>query len=155
MSFVITRFVTRGQLLSFVVPLVVTRCHSLSLVVPLVVTRCNIRLSFYRRSKFYVIFHFLSLCAFISIQKTGRSIPLRKTLQSKKLFWEQYKICIKRFVFFKPRSYCFEETIILRKGLVCKASSVTSHQTRWYNKKNFKKSYSVPRDFSWTENYKL
>ena len=28
-------------------------------------------------NKFYIIFHFISLCAFISIQNTGRSIPLR------------------------------------------------------------------------------
>ena len=38
------------------------------------------------------------------------------------------------------------------KGLVCKASSVASQQTRWYNKRMFRKGYSVPRDFSWIEN---
>ena len=34
-------------------------------------------------------------------------------------------------------------------GLVCKASSVVSHQTRWYSK------ISIPRGFSWIEKYKL
>ena len=28
-------------------------------------------------NKFYIIFHFLSLCAFISMQNIGRSIPVR------------------------------------------------------------------------------
>ena len=48
---------------------------------------------------------------------------------------------------------------IWRKGLVSKSSSVMSNQvlqqTRWYNKRILKKGYSVPRDFSWIENYKL
>ena len=44
---------------------------------------------------------------------------------------------------------------ICRKSLVCKASSVASHQTRWHNKRILRKGYSVPRDFSWIENYKL
>ena len=37
-----------------------------------------------------------------------------------------------QFEVFKPLSYCFEETIgfDVYKGLVCKASTVTSHQTR-------------------------
>ena len=39
-------------------------------------------------------------------------------------------------------------------GLGCKGSSVTSYQTRWYNKRILGKGYSVPRDFSWIENYK-
>ena len=30
------------------------------------------------QNKFYTIFHFLSLCVFISIQNIGRSIPLHK-----------------------------------------------------------------------------
>ena len=38
---------------------------------------------------------------------------------------------------------------------LCKASSVASNQTRWYNKRILRKSYSIPRDFSWIENYKL
>ena len=63
-----------------------------------------------------------------------------------------------QFVIFKPLSYCFEETIG-RKSLVCKSSNVASNQviwqTRWYNKRILKKGYSVPRDFSWIENYKL
>ena len=33
----------------------------------------------------------------------------------------------KRFVVFKPLGYCFEETT---RFVVCKASSVASHQTR-------------------------
>ena len=48
---------------------------------------------------------------------------------------------------------------ILRKGLIYKSSSVASNQmiykTRWYNKRIFIKGYSVPREFSWIENYKL
>ena len=38
---------------------------------------------------------------------------------------------------------------------LCKASSVASNQIRWYNKRILRKSYSIPRDFSWIENYKL
>ena len=40
-------------------------------------------------------------------------------------------------------------------GLVCKASSVASHQTRWHNKRILIKGYSILRDFSWIENSKL
>ena len=40
-------------------------------------------------------------------------------------------------------------------GLVCKASSVVSHQTRWHNKRILIKDYSVSRDFPWIENHKL
>ena len=36
---------------------------------------------------------------------------------------------------------------IWRKDLFFKASSVASHQTRWYNKKRIRKGYSVPRTF--------
>ena len=48
---------------------------------------------------------------------------------------------------------------IWRTGLFWKSSSVASNQvieqTRWYNKGILRKGYSVPRDFSWIENYKL
>ena len=48
---------------------------------------------------------------------------------------------------------------IWRKDLVCKSSRVASNQmiqrTRWYNKRILRKGYSVPPDFSWTENCKL
>ena len=48
---------------------------------------------------------------------------------------------------------------IWRKGLVCKSSSFASNQvikqTMWYNKRILRKGYSVPRYFSWNENYKL
>ena len=50
LSFVVTRCTTRCHSLSFVVTRCTTRCHSLSLVVPLAVTR----LSFYKRSYFYM-----------------------------------------------------------------------------------------------------
>ena len=59
-------------------------------------------------------------------------------------------------VIFDLLSYCFEETKDLRQiGLVCIASSIASHQTRRHNKRISIKGYSVPRDFSWIENYKL
>ena len=35
------------------------------------------------------------------------------------------------------------------------ASTISSHQTRWYNKRMLRKGYSAPRNFSWIENYKL
>ena len=40
-------------------------------------------------------------------------------------------------------------------GLVFRASSVTSHQTSRKNRRISVKGYSIPRDFSWIENYKL
>ena len=40
------------------------------------------------------------------------------------------------------------------KGLACKASSVAFQQTSWCYKKFLRKNYSVPRDYSRTENYK-
>ena len=43
---------------------------------------------------------------------------------------------------------------IWRKGLLCMASGVVSHQTRWYNKRIYRKIYSVPWEFSWIKNYK-
>ena len=48
---------------------------------------------------------------------------------------------------------------ILRKGLVCKSSTVASNQviqqTTWYNKRILRKGYSIPWDFSSIENYQL
>ena len=60
----------------------------------------------------------------------------------------------KQSIIFKLVSYCFEETI----GFEVKASFVSrpiSRLIRWYNKRILIKGYSVPRDFSWIENYKL
>ena len=37
-------------------------------------------------------------------------------------------------------------------GLICKASSVASHQTGWHSKKNLNKRLSFWHDFSWIEN---
>ena len=45
--------------------------------------------------------------------------------------------------------------MIWRKGIVCKASSVASPQTRWYIKRMLTKDCSAPRGFSWIQNYKL
>ena len=66
-----------------------------------------------------------------------------------------------QFVIFKLMSYCFEET----KGFDIKASFASypeSRLIRWYNepgditnKRILIKGYSVSRDFSWIENYKL
>ena len=59
-----------------------------------------------------------------------------------------------QFAIFNPLSYCFRRNNrIWRKGLV--ASRAASRLIRWYNKRILIKSYSVPRDFSWIENYKL
>ena len=61
---------------------------------------------------------------------------------------------ISQFVIFKPLSYCFGEII----GFDIKASFVSrpvSRLIRWYNKRISRKGHSVPRDFSWIENYKL
>ena len=66
---------------------------------------------------------------------------------------------IYQFVIFKPLNYCFEETI----GFYLKASFASlplSRLIRWYNKpghiiKKLLDKASVPRDFSWIENYKL
>ena len=33
--------------------------------------------------------------------------------------------------------------------------SIASNQARWYNKGILRKGYSVPREFSWIQNYKL
>ena len=41
------------------------------------------------------------------------------------------------------------------KERLYKTSNVASNQTRWYNKRILRKSYSVPWDVSWIENYKL
>ena len=63
-----------------------------------------------------------------------------------------------QFVIFKPLSYCFKNWRNSRnwcKGLVSKVPSVVSNQTSWYNKRTLRKSYSVPREFSWIENYIL
>ena len=59
-----------------------------------------------------------------------------------------------QFVIFKPLSYWFEETI----GFDVKpsfSSCPVSRLIRWYNKRILRKGSSVPRDFSWIENYKL
>ena len=55
-------------------------------------------------------------------------------------------------VFYKP--FFQRNNRIWCKGLIFKAPSVASHQTRWYNQKNVNKM-PVPQDFSWIENYKL
>ena len=59
-----------------------------------------------------------------------------------------------QFVIFKPLSYCFEETIEFDVKASF-ASRPVSRLIRWYNKKILGKGYSVSRDFSWIENYKL
>ena len=59
-----------------------------------------------------------------------------------------------KFAIFKPLSYCFEETIGFNVK-VSFASRLLSRQIRWYIKRILRKGYSVPRDFSWIENYKL
>ena len=59
-----------------------------------------------------------------------------------------------QFLIFNPLSYCFEEII----GFGVKASfgsRPVSRLIRWYKKRISRKSYSIPRDFSWIENYKL
>ena len=69
-------------------------------------------------------------------------------------FWKTFLIVPFQFVIFKLLSYCFEETI----GFDVKATFVSrpmSYLIRWYNKIILIKGYSVPRDFSWIENYKL
>ena len=58
-----------------------------------------------------------------------------------------------QFVVYKPLSYYVNQ--IWRRGLVRKASSVASYQTRCYNWRMLTKDYSLLWDFSWTENYKL
>ena len=63
-------------------------------------------------------------------------------------------LLVTQFVIFKPLSHCFEETI----GFDVKASFASRPVSRlisWYNKRILIKGYSVPRDFSWIENYKL
>ena len=42
-----------------------------------------------------------------------------------------------------------------RKGLACKFSSISFHQSKWCNRKVLRKGFSVSQDCSWTENYKL
>ena len=44
---------------------------------------------------------------------------------------------------------------IWREYPVCKASTAVSDQTKWYDKRMLTKAYSVPRNFSWIENYQL
>ena len=70
------------------------------------------------------------------------------------------KISLYQFVTFKPLSYCFEETIEFDVKASF-ASRPVSCLISWYSnqeiqqKNSDKKGYSVPRDFSWIENYKL
>ena len=59
-----------------------------------------------------------------------------------------YNFCTAKLLFWRNNR-------IWRKGLACRASSVASHQDKWYYKKILRKGYSVPRDFSWIENDKL
>ena len=57
-------------------------------------------------------------------------------------------------VIFKPLSYWFEETIGF-DVTVSFASHPVSRLIRWDSRRILRKGYSVPRDFSWIENYKL
>ena len=64
-----------------------------------------------------------------------------------------------QFVIFKPLSYFFRETIVFDIKASF-ASRSLSRLIRWYNKpgyneRNLRKGYSIPRDCSWIENYKL
>ena len=58
------------------------------------------------------------------------------------------------FVNFNLLSYCLGE-IIGFDVKISFASRPVSHLIRWYNKRILRKGYSVRRDFSWIENYKL
>ena len=49
-----------------------------------------------------------------------------------------------------PLSYDFEKI-----RLICKASSIASHKTRWHNKIILIKEYSIPLDFPLIEIYNL
>ena len=70
------------------------------------------------------------------------------------IFMENSKELKNQFVIFKPLSYCFEETTGFDANTSFTSRPV-SRLIRWYNKRIFEKSYSVPRDFSWIESYKL
>ena len=65
-----------------------------------------------------------------------------------------------QFVIFNPLSYCFKEIICfdLKASFVNRLVSRLIrwyNKTRWYNNRILRKGYSVSRDFSWIENYKL
>ena len=78
--------------------------------------------------------------------KTKKKLPsVQKPVQIQKKY---------QFVIFNPLSYCFKEII----GFDVKASFANrpvSRLIRWYNNIILRKGYSVARDFSWIENYKL
>ena len=60
---------------------------------------------------------------------------------------ENFAYALSQFVVLKPLSYCIKETVGFENwkiGLVCKASSFISHQTRWHDKRISIKFYSVP-----------
>ena len=76
-------------------------------------------------------------------------LRLRASIYSRKAFTHTFQ-----FVIFKLLSYCFEETIGFDVNASFASRSV-SRLIRWYNKGILRKGYSVPRDFSWIENYKL
>ena len=80
-------------------------------------------------------------------------------------FWKYCRVLYFGMLYARQfNSICSFETtkLLLRRnnriwqiGLVCKASSVTPHQTRWYNKIISIKDYSIPLGFLWIENCKL
>ena len=75
-----------------------------------------------------------------------------RILSSKKII----QTTLIQFVIFnyKLLSYCFKEKIRFDVKASF-ASRLVSRLIRWYNKRILIKGYSVPRDFSWIENYKL
>ena len=96
-----------------------------------------------------------------NMEQIVKSTPMWKcnfNKAAKQLYWSHTSAWVSSCTvcsFSTPKLLYRINNRIWLKGLVCKASSVAFRQSRWYNKIILTKGYSVPRDFSWTENYKL
>ena len=107
----------------------------------------------------YPIFFISSLVVYLNSQLAMSTDDFiqEKRHRFSKLFFKRFSfwpLLHVQLVIFKPLSYWFEETI----GFDVKpsfSSCPVSRLIRWYNKRILRKGSSVPRDFSWIENYKL
>ena len=84
-------------------------------------------------------------------RSTKRGWSLHGSWKQSKYFWLQNKTSVCSFWTAK---LLFQNTNMVWKiGLVWKATSFFSHQTKWHNERISIKCYSIPQNFSWIKSY--
>ena len=76
-----------------------------------------------------------------------QEINFKETLKRRALTFQALVTSV--YSFWTTKILFWRNSRIWQIGLVCKASSAASHQTRWHIKRISIKGYPIPRDVSW------